>query len=247
MKFKGVKADVGFAWDRYSDMSLDWMQQRTAQEGAFMGDLSGMEEGSIFYSSVGSNLGGQILFTAPSLGNETFIPEVRIGASMLLGKEAIVDYFDNNNSATNSLMYCFVENETRFSGEVVWRMLDQSRVTLYGGVGANLSASFGNELFVFENYFNNRAVASNDFQPVDFNSVQNTFDGKSVFYQRLYFPFGLDFKMLRHLQGTVEYKFGGGLEQVVGGEVSSFRTGEIQFGMRFNLARNNTPSILDLF
>lgn len=248
LKIKGVKGDMGFAWDKYSEMDMDWMKQRTSQEAAFSADLSGMQEGHVFYSSIGANMGGQVLFTAPKLGNELLIPEVRFGVSMLMGKEAIVDFYNNSSADVNSLMYCFVENETRFSGEIVWRVYDQSRVTFYGGVGTNLSASFGNELYVFSNYINDRSTTSNNFQPIpDLNTAENTFDGKSVVYQRLYIPLGLDFKMLRHLQGTVEYKVGAGVEQVVGGDVSTFRTGEFNFGMRFNIERNNTPSILDLF
>ena len=77
------------------------------------------------------------------------------------------------------------------------------------------------------------------------NSVDNVYKGKSVFYQRLYIPIGVDLKIFRHLQGTIEYKIGGGVEEVVGGSVSTFRTGEFNFGMRFNIAKNNVPSTLD--
>lgn len=125
--------------------------------------------------------------------------------------------------------------------------LDESKVTFYAGLGANLSASLANELYVFSDFMNNRSVTGNNFQPMDFNSVQDTYDGKSVFYQRLYVPVGIDIKMFRHLQGTVEYKIGGGMEKVIGGQTNTFRTGEFNFGLRVNIERNNTPSILDLF
>ena len=253
--FKGIKGDMGVSWDRYQNMSLDWMKARTAQNVAFNDDLSEMEEGSIYYSSLGGNIGTQVLFNAPTLGTDLLIPEVRFGVSMTMGKEAIVDYssaqynwdpYSVNSTDYNTLMYCFVENETKLNAEVVWRLGDQKKVTFYGGIGANLSASFNNDLFVFDNYFNSRTAVSNNFEPRSgFNSNENVFDGKSVFYQRMYVPIGLDLKMFRHLQGTIEYKIGGGMEQVVGGSVNTFRTGEFNFGMRFNLEKNNTPSILD--
>lgn len=248
LKFKGVKADLGVSWDRYKDMSLDWMKARTLRDGAFTDDLSAMDESSVFYSSIGGNIGGQLLFTAPSLGNETFIPEVRIGMFMTLGKEAVVEYWGSQSptSSLNSLMYCFVENEAKFNGEIVWRVGDTKKVTFYGGLGANVSGSFGNELFVFDDYLNNRTLTGNNFEQANFNSVQNSYEGKSVFYQRLYIPIGVDLKMFRHLQGTIEYKVGGGLEEVAGGSVSTFRTGEFNFGMRYNIAKNNTPSIIDV-
>ncbi|PCJ67412.1 MAG: hypothetical protein COA58_03575 [Bacteroidetes bacterium] len=255
LKLKGIKGDLGLSWDRYQNMSLDWMKARTAQDGAFTDDLRNMEESEIFYSSLGGNIGTQLLFTAPSLGNEKFIPEVRLGLSMTLGKEAIVDYtnssfnfdpYSTSSTDYNSLMYCFVENETRVNAEVVWRVGDQKKVTFYGGLGTNISASFDNDLFVFDDYYNNRTFAGNNFEAGNgFNSTESVFKGKSVFYQRLYIPIGLDLKMFKHLQGTIEYKLGGGLEEVVGGAVSTFRTGEFNFGMRLNIAQNNTTSILD--
>ena len=109
------------------------------------------------------------------------------------------------------------------------------------------SGSFDNDLFVFENFYNSRNITgSNNFESLNTaNSVDNVYKGKSVFYQRLYIPIGVDLKIFRHLQGTIEYKIGGGLEEVVGGSVSTFRTGEFNFGMRFNIAKNNVPSILD--
>lgn len=252
LTIKGGKFDLGFAWDKYQDMDMEWMKQRTDQSGAFNEDLSGMEGGQVIYSSFGANVGGQVLFTAPRLGNDLLISEVRFGVAMILGKEAIVDFYDNNpttqtNRDYNSLMYCFVENETRLSSEIVWRVLDESKITFYAGLGANLSASLANELYVFSDFMNNRSVTGNNFQPMDFNSVQDTYDGKSVFYQRLYVPVGIDIKMFRHLQGTVEYKIGGGMEKVIGGQTNTFRTGEFNFGLRVNIEMNNTPSILDLF
>jgi hypothetical protein len=144
-------------------------------------------------------------------------------------------------------MYCFVENETRLNTEIVWRVGDQSKVTFYGGLGTNLSGSFSNELYVFDNYYNNRTVTGNNFEAASANSVDQTYEGKSVYYQRLYVPIGVDLKMFGHLQGTIEYKMGGGMEQVIGGKVNTFRTGEFNFGMRFNLEKNNTPNILDLW
>jgi hypothetical protein len=255
LKLKGIQGDMGVSWDKYQDMSLDWMKARTSQNGAFTDDLSEMEEGRVFYSSLGGNIGTQLLFTAPSLGTDVLVPEVRFGVSMTLGKEAVVDYSNSKNnydpystSSTdyNSLMYCFVENETKLNAEIVWRVGDQKKVTFYGGIGTNLSASFDNDLFVFDNYFNNRTPVSNSFEAQNgFNSTENVFKGKSVFYQRLYIPIGVDLKMFKHLQGTIEYKLGGGLEEVMGGSVSTFRTGEFNFGMRFNIEKNNTPSILD--
>jgi hypothetical protein len=76
-KFKGIKGDMGYTWDKYKNMNLDWMKSRTSQDGAFSHDLSQMKEGSIFYSSLGGSLGGQLLFTAPSLGTDLLVPEVR--------------------------------------------------------------------------------------------------------------------------------------------------------------------------
>ena len=249
LKFKGLKGDLGVSWDKYSDMSLDWMKLRTSQDGAFSADLSNMSESSVFYSSIGGNIGGQLLFTAPRLGSTLLVPEVRIGASMTMGKEAIVDFSNNNipNNEISSLMYCFVENELKLNTEVVWRYKDQSKITFYGGFGVNASGSFDNDLFVFENFYNSRNITgSNNFESLNTaNSVDNVYKGKSVFYQRLYIPIGVDLKIFRHLQGTIEYKIGGGLEEVVGGSVSTFRTGEFNFGMRFNIAKNNVPSILD--
>ncbi|MGB0850918.1 MAG: hypothetical protein ACPGTP_06710, partial [Bacteroidia bacterium] len=221
----------------------------TAQDGAFTEDLSSMNEGSVYYSSLGGNLGAQVLFTAPKLGNENLVPEVRFGMSMVLGKEAVVEFDDGLNSHTffsnNSLMYCFVENETKFNAEIVWRVNDTKKVTFYSGLGANVSGSFANELYVFRDYLNNRTISGNNFEAASDNSIENTFSGKSVMYQRLYIPIGVDLKMFRHLQGTIEYKIGGGVEEVIGGSASTFRTGEFNFGMRLNIAKNNTPSILD--
>jgi hypothetical protein len=98
---------------------------------------------------------------------------------------------------------------------------------------------------VFKDYLNSRNFSGNNFEAASDNSIENTFSGKSVMYQRLYVPIGIDLKMFRHLQGTIEYKIGGGLEEVIGGSVSTFRTGEFSFGLRLNIAENNTPSILD--
>ncbi len=190
-----------------------------------------------------------MLFIAPTLGNESLIPEVRLGGSVTMGKEAIVEYSNlaQDNSYT-SRMYCFVENETKLNAEIVWRDFDQQKITVYGGFGANLSASFNNDLYVFDNFTNSRTFTGNNFETMDmWNSQDNVFEGNAVFYQRIYFPIGIDIKILRHLQATAEYKFGRGMEQVIGGNLNTFTSGEFNFGLRYNIANNNTPSISHLF
>ena len=141
-------------------------------------------------------------------------------------------------------MFCFVENDVKLSAGLIFRVGEDTKFSMYSGLGANISSSFGNELLVFENHTVETGVV-NDFTSIDNIGSQNSYTGKSIAYGRLYLPIGVSVKLLRHLEANAELKVGQGVEQVIGGSANTFRTGEFSFGVRYNFKKNKAKSILD--
>jgi hypothetical protein len=240
-KVKGIKAYLGGSWDKYQNMSLEWMQMRTNNQSVFNQDLSQKEE-SIYFSSGGVQNGAQIILTPTDDNKLSNIgkPELRLGIQSVMGKEALVEYYDRstqNVTAQEDIMYCFVENEVRTSAEILWAF-GEDRYRFYTGLGSNISGSFGNDLFIFTNFSNARDWSGNNFMEADISADQVVTDGKSVVYSRFYVPMSASMLLLNRFEVSATYAFGVGVEKVIQGDANTFRTGQFTIGLQYNFHQN---------
>lgn len=247
IKLKAIQFTTGASWDKYSNMSMDMIVNKTKNMPEYEDEIKGMKE-NLMYSSGGLHSGVNLSLRSPILNNEVLATEWRVGASVTLLKESLVEYSSTrrNTKKNSSMMYCFVENDVKLSSDILFRFGDESLLTFYTGGGVNVSSSFNNNLQVFQDYSVETGVI-NDFSEAGANNSQQTYDGKSIAYARAYIPIGLSLKWFRHLESNMEYKFGGGFEQVIGGNATGFKTGEFTIGLRYNIQKNSTPNIFDLF
>ena len=209
----------------------------------YKNDVAGMKE-SITIQSIGLNMGANLIWSRPAHKNEFITTEFRTGMAVNFMKESLIEYYDQSSNSTQSVMYCFVENDIKLNSDLLFRLGGDSKFSMYSGIGANVSSSFNNQLIVFENYGVNPGVM-NEYTPSNMQGDRTMYTGKNVVYGRLYIPIGVTMQVLRHLEVSTELKVGRGIEQVVGGNANTFRTGEFSFGLRYNIQKNKAPSILD--
>lgn len=241
---KSIQVYTGIAWDKYQNMNMEMIADRTQNMPNYTDATKDMKQ-NITYSSLGLGTGVNLSYYLPSLTNSTVSAEYRVGASVNLLKESLVDFTSTENDTRETLMYCFVENDVRINSDLLFTLGDHKKFSIYSGVGINASNSFDNELLIFENY-DVETGAMNEFIPTTFNSKMQTLEGKSVVYARAYIPMGVKMKVFRHLESSFEVKIGKGFEQVIGGNATSFKTREVSFGLKYNFARNKALSIFDL-
>ena len=241
---KSIQFTTGAAWDKYKNLNMDMLADKTVNMPEYQSKTSSMEK-SFQMQAIGLNTGVNLIWAKPQLSNDMLAAELRTGAAINLMKESLIEYHNRESGTRESLMYCFVENDIKFNTDLLFRIGDQSKFSLYSGIGVNASGSFGNELLVFSNYFVNQGVM-NEFTPQSSSGEQNTFTGKNVIYARAYIPIGFSMKLFRHFETSAELKLGRGMEQVVGGSASTFKTGDFSFGLRYNIQRNTAPSIFSL-
>ena len=242
---KSIELTTGASWDSYKNLNMNMLADRTVNMPDYKSKTQGMEENA-YMTSIGLTAGANLIWAKPQLSNSLVDVELRTGASINLMKEGLIEYNDRQSNTTESLMYCFVENDIKVGSDMLVRFGDKSKFSFYTGLGVNASGSFNNKLLEFSNYYVNTGVM-NEFNPNVMNTPtdQNTYEGKNVLYARAYIPIGVSVKLLRHLEGTMELKLGKGMEQVVGGNATSFNTGEFGFGLRYNIQKNKAWSIFD--
>ena len=242
---KSIQVTGGFAWDRYDDISMGMLADKTVDMPDFETKTEGMKQ-NISYFSVGLNTGVNLTWSQPKMSNSVITTEFRTGAAVNLMKESLISYYGSQGSSKQNVMYCFVENDVKVNSDLLFRLGDHRKFTIYSGIGVNASSSFDNQLIEFNNYNVEEGVI-NDFSSNSGVLDQNTYKGKNVVYGRAYIPVGASVKLFRHLEASGEVKIGRGIEQVVGGNASTFRTGEFNIGLRYNIQRNKALSIFDLF
>lgn len=247
-QFIAIAGSHGMVYEVYGDqMNMDWIRARTNAEQPFELDLSGLNE-YVWKSNAGYSMDAQFIFGDRE--NES-APELRIGLGTVIGKESVIDY--NNYGATGyypgstGYMYCMIENEFRGSAELVWRRTFR-RVSSYVGVGANASASVGNELYLFTNYLYGGRPGTSEFTRADILGTQEEFAGNSALFVRGYVPLGVSLHVLNHLEFTAEKRIGVGVETLLNGaDRNSMVTGSLMFGVRYNIVPHKTTSLINRF
>ena len=161
-------------------------------------------------------------------------PDKKIAQQIGNGARCKTEAWYTMHTEPNSMMYCFIENEAKLSSDLLFELKTSRTISIYSGVGINTSASFNNKLLIMEDYDVNLGVV-NEFTPNGgVNENKLTLAGKDVIYTRAYLPMGVNLKLYKNLASTFEVKLGYGLEKVVGGNLSGFRTREVSFGLKYN-------------
>lgn len=221
-----IHGSHGVSFDTYGrQMSLDWMKSRTSYVQPFRKNLESYQE-DIITITPGYNMSLQLILVDPESKAK---PEIRIGASTTIAKEALIDY----TTEDRSYMYCFLENELGVSGEALWKA-SAYRFSLYAGVGFNAAASINNSLVIFDSYFYNGRPRGSRMEATPSSNIEE-WAGKNVFYTRVYTPLGLSVKIGDRWELTGEQRLGVGAASVGdGSQTNLLFHGQTNFGVRFN-------------
>jgi len=232
---KNVQFHFGTAWDQYGKMDMSAIEDRTQNSFEHKNKTQGMTQ-NVSYSSGGLSAGLNLGFHAPKLSNEFISSSLRFGGSVNLFKESLIDFHNHQapKNETSSMMYCFIENEAKLSSDLLFEIKANRILSLYSGFGLNASGSFGNQLLIFEDHNVNPGVV-NEFTPNGgVNENKQTISGKNVIYTRAYIPMGFNLKLYKNLESTFEVKLGRGIEKVIDGKLSGFKTREVSLGLKYN-------------
>ena len=202
-----VGLQLGLNSDRYAAMSMDYMRAYAKQTslidlelGAMQQEVISRVEGGMMVLSVG-------LHPLSQDGNTYNLNhELRFALELHAGRESMILW--NEAGSSNSLIYCVIQNEAALNAAYLFRHSRFGIIEFYGGLGAGLGKTFGNE-FIFINDTDR-----------SFAGEQNTVYNESVFravgssFYRVYVPAGMDLRVFGKLKVNVEARYGVGAEKV---------------------------------
>ncbi len=219
-KIANVGVQTGSYIDNYSNITQQGLQSMIRGNVVPM-VLVDLKENSDYYAAMeGGRLSAYISLNPFNFeqGNRNFNQELRLGLSMTLDRELMLDYygFDENRQRHN-LTYCLVENEFMVSATYLFKKHIGRHISVYAGPGANIGTTFDNQMLAWGSdieFFDSKASAS--------------------IYTRLYGEAGLSLRVLKGITFTAETQLGVGMQIVHGGKnniVSS--TNAISLGLQY--------------
>ncbi len=174
----------------------------------------------------GGNLGFFVELHPYSLAKQgwNFNQKLRIGLSMNMERELMIDYYDNYiPDVYNSewVGYCLIENEVQLSINYLFSW-QKKRGSFYVGPGFNSGATYNNLLIIFSD-------------KVDWN--ESSAPVKGSVHTRFYANAGASFRVFSRLEIFGEVRPGFGMYFTQGSKTLSHRNISGQFGLKYRVMR----------
>lgn len=215
-KFRVMNLDLttGLAFDRFPNMSLNHMMQFAENPAEIERDLTGMDE-NIENSASGLVLNANVAFSPldPKTGDYSTKREIRLGLGLTSPKEAMVTY--QSEVLDTSLVFCNLHGEFNVAGDYLFKGTwgKKERWNWFVGVGANVGASYGNEMILIPGRYYDPEEHPSE-QPNSMDNMQ-TYQAKNVYYARAYVPYGLHYRFEEFSVG-IECRRGLGIQKIEG-------------------------------
>ncbi|MEM1134750.1 MAG: hypothetical protein AAGI07_02840 [Bacteroidota bacterium] len=157
MTLKNVRFHVGSFFDTYDNLSPEGLLSMIKGANTSGFKLSDYEEAYRYARLEGGNIGFDLVFTpTKQLYNNKVTQEIRLGASVNLAREAMIDMSkitENENAdpyyTGDFVGLCIIENEFVLQASYIFNFsIVESKWQLYVGPGANFGSTFSND-FVF--------------------------------------------------------------------------------------------------
>jgi len=219
--------------ESYGVSSFDEILNLAKNKNEVIRDLSDFD-GNLTAEISGGYAGLQFLLT-PKKANRALL----LNASLALGKEMFVssdehtfaqggqvlgigsndfnaNWLEENNPIfveTETAAYCVVENEFRLDATWIHYKTLGKRVTLYGGFGGAIGATYNNDFIVMGNERIENAAAD---EP-QFRELNETYESKNSVLGRAHAYGGVGLRLSRHYEIAFEGKQGLGVQKAIGG------------------------------
>lgn len=216
LKLNSIGVDFGVTADRFSKMNLESMYDLTKNPALLDRDLEGYSS-SLYRSASGGRFGINASFTPFSAVNDSYNTnhEIRFGA-YFSSREPLISYNKTDaNGTTNSIIYCNMVREVSLTGAYLLRASPANAkwFGVYAGLGMSLGSSFNDKMVVMQSSFNSEQMS--------YESLGNeTYEGKSSFFTRVYVPLGLDITIARRIRLGLEGQVGIGMQNVYNGRTN---------------------------
>lgn len=229
---------AGEQGDRYSNMSLDFMESRVKDSGYSRKDLSGLKSHDYHQLESGKSINAFLRF---SLGSPrefiTTFDEMEVSVGVNLQREIMIDYqVDNLKLSTiavqkndpHSLTFCDLQNEFSLGFAYNKGYIYFQKLKVYSGLGIQLGTTVGSQFWIFgDPYFTTNG-------DTEYHSKES-FNSKESMIGRVYVPLGIDFIVLKQMHMGAELKMGYGYHKIYGGPGLSNLNYSILFHLGFNL------------
>ena len=212
-QFNQMDWGVGIDNDHYDKMSLDLIMAFAKDPDQMQRDLSGMNEdattvtrGAAYYTNISFSP------LDASTGTYKTNRELKLGMGIHANKEAMLTY--KNEDLDTSIVYCNLQSEITIEGAYLFKTKWGKRIHLYAGIGANVGATFNNEMVLITGkYFDEGEHPSE--QPSDEMNAES-YEAKSVAYSRIYIPYGIGYGIGQKTIIGLDFKTGVGVQKISG-------------------------------
>lgn len=191
-----INFGIGVNWNTFESMTLDELLTFAKDPNQLKRDLQGLEEEATPHTA-GADLRVNWVFSPLNPADGTYKTDqaLQIGIVLNTPKEAMVSY--KNEDLDTSIVYCNIHWEVGLNAAYLykgtWGKRDQWH--WYVGGGVNTGFTFGNNMMLLNGkYFEPGEHPST--QPVDDASPEpEMYEAKSVYYTRLFIPYGLHYQV----------------------------------------------------
>ena len=206
----------GILLDRYNTMSIDWMRAHTRNEDVVAVeddvDYEVMNMASVTGQQMGINLG----LTAPAarLGKWGLLREIRIAATVVTGREAMVQYSNTENPYIDpiekSLIFCLIDNEINLAAAYLLKKR-MWKIDLGLGLGGLIGTNFNPEMLIIRNSYTPSGVETQN--PV-YTSTTDYYRAYHSIFGRAFIPVTMGMWLGKKVELLAEGRVGTGSEWV---------------------------------
>ncbi len=230
-RMTSLNVGLGIDCNNFRSMSLNELMIFAKHPEDMQRDLSLLTEDASTFTA-GGVLQASLSFAPLNRATGTYRDnqEWRISIALHSPKEAMVSF--KNEDLDTSIVYCNLHGEFTLETSYIFKGRWGKNFHWYAGGGLNAGLTFGNEMVLMSGkYFKPGAHPST--QESD-ESSRETFGAKSVYYTRLFIPYGIYYQVKERLQFGLDFRTGLGW-QMIGNEKTNFihRNGGFALGARF--------------
>ncbi|MBX2840547.1 MAG: hypothetical protein KTR26_02150 [Flammeovirgaceae bacterium] len=225
-KVRDVSFVVGVDLDIYDKISMDYIKEYAITDKFFDIDLSNASE-EVYQEVVGGMLSFNLTFSQP-YKNRKVSQEFRVGMEATLGREAMVEFYDNANEDYLRYTYCTMQNVYSLNASYQFRFSTyNSKFSLYTGIGGKIGTTSNNQILLIASEGNTQYAAGDYYTKA-----------KNAQFYKAYIPIGFDFALSKRIMFNTEFRYGFGYEKVNSGKDYFINESCVfQFGLRYNLFR----------
>lgn len=230
-----VNFGLGVNWNEFESMSHGELMVFAKDPEQMYRDLQNMSEEAIATTAGGSiNLSYSLSPLSYKDGTYRKDRELQFGVTLHSAKEAMVSF--KNEDLDTSIVFCNLHEELSFEAAYLFKGQwgKSKRWHWYVGGGMNVGFTFGNEMVLMSGqYFEPGSHPSE--QVIDEESTEK-FEGRAVYYSRVYVPYGIHYRVGEHFLLGLDFRTGIGM-QMIGSEKVNFmkRSGALSIGGKYLL------------